>query len=109
MLTVCGHRILVTHGHKYPIYNGTQTLKYRGQEEQASLVLYGHTHVALSEYFCNILILNPGSCASPRAGQRPCFALIDLKQGTSMHQVQFMELTQQASKPYIPKVTPFWF
>ncbi len=101
-LKVCGHKILVTHGHAYALYNGLQSLVYRAQEAKAEIVLFGHTHIALSEYSGNSLILNPGSCARPRGGQNAGFATIELTKGDLFFDPTFYCFSGGKIKNFLP-------
>lgn len=44
-------------------------------------VVHGHLHVPSIEWKDDILFLNPGSCATPRQGHPPSFAIIEITQG----------------------------
>ena len=65
---VGGKKILMTHGHKYNVKYSLMSLLYRGEEEEADIILFGHTHVPMKEYNQNTLIMNPGSVGNPRIG-----------------------------------------
>ncbi len=56
-----GVNIFYTHGHKYGVKYGTETLYKMAKDMSASLVLYGHTHVAKEEYRDGIYLVNPGA------------------------------------------------
>ncbi len=47
VVTVGGKRILMTHGHKYGVKSGLGSLIYAAIEEDADIVLFGHTHERL--------------------------------------------------------------
>ncbi|MEF9951267.1 MAG: metallophosphoesterase [Clostridium sp.] len=66
VITIEGHRILLTHGDKYGVYYDLNKLYYRAQEAECSLVLYGHTHRQHYEVIENTTFFNPGSAAYPR-------------------------------------------
>ena len=76
-LEVGGKKIFLTHGHKYNVNFGMMGLKYRGEEEGADIILYGHTHIYNVEYLYGTLFLNPGSVSKPRVG-KPSAALLDI-------------------------------
>ena len=44
-----GHRILMTHGHRYGVKSGVRELLSRAVELGADIVLFGHTHVSYEE------------------------------------------------------------
>lgn len=78
-----GHRVAMTHGHRQRVNMGLDTLKYWALEQEADLVLYGHTHVPFVEQTSAMTILNPGSISRPRQeGHRKTYAILDfLPQG----------------------------
>lgn len=63
-----GKRVFITHGHNYNVKQDLLRLKYRAEEVDADIVLYGHTHVANVEYENGILFMNPGSPSICRVG-----------------------------------------
>lgn len=80
LLVYEGVRILLTHGHRYDVKHTLNNLFYRALEEQAALVLFGHTHVALKLQHEGISFLNPGSPARPRGG-RPGYGIVEIEAG----------------------------
>lgn len=70
-------RIFLTHGHKYNVNYGLMSLVYRGEEQKADIVLYGHTHKYYSDYCNNIFLLNPGSVSKPR-DKSPSAAILNI-------------------------------
>lgn len=72
-----GVRILYTHGHTFNVKYGTQRLIEAAAQNNAQIVLYGHTHVSEILYEDGLYIVNPGSCSSPREG-RASYAVIDI-------------------------------
>lgn len=75
-MTVGQHKIFFTHGHLYRVKSGTEQLLESAKARNADIALYGHTHVAHTEYIDGMYIINPGSCSCPREGARSC-AYID--------------------------------
>lgn len=59
--TIGGKRLFFTHGHlyqvKFDLYRAVTAAKERG----ADILLFGHTHQALTDYEDGLYILNPGS------------------------------------------------
>ncbi|WP_027414850.1 metallophosphoesterase [Aneurinibacillus terranovensis] len=70
-------RIFQTHGHLYRVKETVMRLKYRALEANASLVLFGHTHVPACVQENGILYVNPGSLLLPRRYPVPTYALIE--------------------------------
>lgn len=73
-IMVQGKKIFITHGHlynaKFTIYN----LCCAARENSCDIVVFGHTHNALSEYDDGLYILNPGSLH----GYNASYAYIDI-------------------------------
>lgn len=61
-LRVCGKTIFVTHGHLYNAKMTMDRLEYAARETNADILLFGHTHQALTDYHDGLYIMNPGSC-----------------------------------------------
>lgn len=74
IIRVCGKTIFITHGHLYNAKSGLYHLVCAAREEKADILLYGHTHIALSEYDDGLYILNPGSCS----GYMASYGYIDI-------------------------------
>ena len=69
-----GYRIFFTHGHYYRVKYDLLHLCYAAEEQNAELVLFGHTHIPLSEKRGAMTLLNPGSIGT---GRHPSYALIE--------------------------------
>lgn len=52
---------LLTHGHKFNVKETLDDLVKEAKEQNASVVLFGHTHVPLNKTIGNILLFNPGT------------------------------------------------
>lgn len=72
-----GVRIIYLHGHRHGVKYGTEQLFKLAENAGASLVLYGHTHVAKSEYRDGIYVINPGALSGSRQGSNG-YAVIDV-------------------------------
>ncbi len=75
---VCGKKILYTHGHFHSVRFGTSGIKSLAKQNEADLVLFGHTHIRHAEYEDGIYYVNPGSLGEPRDGKAPSYAVIDV-------------------------------
>lgn len=60
------HRALLTHGHRYKVHYGLESLYYLAQENQANIVFFGHTHVPCIQTDDGVTFINPGSLTYPR-------------------------------------------
>lgn len=73
-------RIFVTHGHLQRVNFSLTPLLLAGEEQQASIICYGHTHQLGAVVDHGILLVNPGSISFPRgqyASIGGTFAVID--------------------------------
>lgn len=77
IVQVNGIDILYTHGNSFGVKGGTDKLLEYAKNSGCKMVLFGHTHIALSEYKNGIYIVNPGSCSKARNGNNS-YAVIDV-------------------------------
>ena len=76
---VPGHKIFVTHGHKYHVKMGRGPMCADAARDECDIVLYGHTHRELIEWEGNILVINPGSLTYPRnENHTPSYAVLTI-------------------------------
>ena len=75
--TIEGVKILFTHGHYHNVKYTTATLQNAAEKSGAQIALYGHTHIAKTEYIGGLYIVNPGSIAHSREGGNS-YAVIDI-------------------------------
>ncbi|WP_461214176.1 YfcE family phosphodiesterase [Lacticaseibacillus sp. GG6-2] len=61
-----GLKVFMTHGHRYNVNFSLDHLLAAGEEAQADLVIFGHTHQLGVEKHTNTVLLNPGSISQPR-------------------------------------------
>jgi putative phosphoesterase len=54
-------RIMLTHGHKYHVKTGLDSLLLNAKLSDVDLVLFGHTHIARFEQYGKLHVLNPGT------------------------------------------------
>lgn len=78
MLDLAGVRVLCTHGHRYGVKLGRSRLAAAAKEKGASLVFYGHTHVAADETVNGVRMINPGSVGS---GLHRSYAVVYIENG----------------------------
>jgi putative phosphoesterase len=71
-------RVFLTHGNRYGVYSGLQTLFLTAKENDCNVALFGHTHISLEDFEDGIYFLNPGSCALPRGGKGPSYGYVDI-------------------------------
>lgn len=68
-------RIFCSHGHTEHVKYGLQAFCEKARSCSARIALYGHTHVAVTEYLDGLHVMNPGAA---RAGS---YGMIDLTPG----------------------------
>lgn len=74
-----GVKIFATHGHNYGVKQGRERLLARAKELGASLVFYGHTHIAEIYEKNGITLINPG-CLTKYAVKKS-FAYVVINDG----------------------------
>lgn len=91
-----GKKIVMCHGHRYLNYgNGLDNLRYLAQQENADLVMFGHTHVPFLEEVDGCIYLNPGSISKPRQAKKiPTYTVIEVSKDGKFH----FEMFEFASK-----------
>ncbi len=89
-LDLDGRRIFMLHGHTRGVDGGLERAIMRAVENDADLLLYGHTHVKHAERIPagtqlglltlrrDLYIFNPGSLGSPRDGGDGSFGTVEL-------------------------------
>ncbi len=80
-ITLAGHRIVLTHGDQQGVKGSLYGVEALAREEQAELLLFGHTHLPYCDHHGSTLLLNPGSIGAPRYGKPCAYALAQLEEG----------------------------
>ena len=83
-LSLCGHRILFTHGDAFSVKYGTDALVAEAVAREADIVLCGHTHVPTERYLTvgerSLWLFNPGTVGY---GGRACtYGILTLTEQT---------------------------
>ena len=60
---VGGKTIFITHGHLYQAKFTFAKMVYAAREQNADILLFGHTHQAVTDYIDGLYLMNPGSCS----------------------------------------------
>lgn len=91
-LKIGRYRVLLTHGHYYCVSTGLGTMKREAEGRRIDIVMFGHTHRPVIEYWKNIILLNPGSLSYPRQeGRRPSYILMELEEeGEAEFHVEYL-------------------
>ncbi len=77
ILTLEGHRILVTHGHRQRVKEGPYHLVSYAKGKGCDIALFGHTHERCDLYIADTYVFNPGSLGEPRRGD-PSFGHLNI-------------------------------
>lgn len=78
LLRVHRQLLYIVHGHQYGVKQSLMRLFYRAEELDATVVLFGHTHMGMAEKVGGIWLVNPGSPSNPRGGSLPSYALLEI-------------------------------
>lgn len=90
-LEIGNFKIWLTHGHKYIKWSEKSDLGYWAKQLGQDIVIYGHTHIPVCEYYDKSLLINPGSPARPRGGSDACFAILTLEDN-KIPEVEFIKI-----------------
>ena len=82
-LSLAGHRIFITHGHRYYVSHSLKELKRAALKRKCDLALFGHTHCPIvDESDPRIILANPGSACFPRqTPRRKSYMILELNEG----------------------------
>ncbi|RLL47942.1 metallophosphoesterase [Oceanobacillus piezotolerans] len=78
-------RFYITHGHLHQVKTNLLRLSYRAEEVGASIICFGHTHIAGAEKIGNRLFLNPGSVRLPRNRPEATYAILEWEMKEDIH------------------------
>ncbi len=78
LITIEEKRILMTHGHLYNVKFGLDKLMWYAMEQQADIVLFGHTHRPLRDMYKEMWVVNPGTIGS---GGELSYAVVNINSG----------------------------
>lgn len=78
-IMIGGYHVLLTHGHRYQVYYGTEDIKDWARANGADIVMFGHTHRPLIDMDDDVIAVNPGSISLPRQeGHRPSYMIMEI-------------------------------
>ena len=72
-------KILITHGHQYLMFSRIEQLRKKASRLGCKIAIFGHIHSFHHTHENGIHIVNPGSCAFPRDGTPPSYAVIEIE------------------------------
>ncbi|WP_153733479.1 metallophosphoesterase [Sporosarcina obsidiansis] len=84
--------VFVVHGHEHDVKRSLLALSYAAAEQQASIVLFGHSHLYGAEMIGGVLFVNPGSTTQPRGGREATYAVIEAEE---TYTVSFYNMNNQ--------------
>ena len=73
-----GHRIYITHSHRFSYVHRHQQLVHKAKELNCDIVLYGHTHIPHYEVIDSVTLINPGSLFYNRDYSKPSYVILNL-------------------------------
>lgn len=86
--------IYMTHGHLANVRMDLTTLAFQAEQAQATIALFGHTHILGAERHNKVLFLNPGSIRLPRGPiQIKTYAIIEST--PEKYDVQYFDRTHE--------------
>lgn len=71
--------VYAVHGHEQGVKRSLHLLAGEAARKGAKIALYGHTHVAGEENVGGVHLLNPGSAALPKNGQKKSMAFLEIR------------------------------
>ncbi|MHA6259386.1 metallophosphoesterase [Sporosarcina sp. CAU 1771] len=77
IVSIGGKTIFMVHGHEHNVNQSLLSLHYAALENNADIVLFGHTHLYGASMIEGVLFVNPGSTMQPRGGKHPTYAVIE--------------------------------
>lgn len=89
LVTLEGRRIFYTHGHLYEVKFGEGALLQEGIRQKADIILYGHTHRAVTTFINGVHLMNPGSLGHPD-GSGPSYGVIDITPAGVMTNIVYL-------------------
>ena len=75
--TIEGKRFFFTHGHAYHAKSGMLSLVMAARENHVDVLLFGHTHLAVTDYENGLYIMNPGTLSGSGCG-RKTYGIVDI-------------------------------
>ncbi|TLS39205.1 metallophosphoesterase family protein [Pseudalkalibacillus caeni] len=72
-----GIPFFVTHGHHYNVKMSLMNLMYKAEETAATVICYGHSHIAQSFQENGKIFINPGSIRLPRMRREGTYVICE--------------------------------
>lgn len=102
ILEAAGKKLFISHGHIQGVYFGDEILLEQAEENECSIILHGHTHIARHTYYENGKhLICPGSISLPRGGTEKSFCVLTIK--GSYIDAAFKKITSAGFESYTPQ------
>lgn len=88
ILNINNYRIGITHGHGQKGKTIDRVLKCF-QDDQVHCIVFGHSHMPLSQLYNDILLFNPGSPTDKRRNQNYSFGILEINESIHPHILYF--------------------
>jgi len=99
-----GRVVMVAHGHRYPLGEGTSCLSSAARDQGARAFFFGHTHIPYYEERGGVVILNPGSLSRPRGPWGPSLAIVEAPLSSNCLDIKLYELLGSRSAPRLKAI-----
>lgn len=87
LLSLAGVNLFLTHGHAYGVKYDLLRVSMAARQENAQVLLFGHTHIPLCEWQNGLWLLNPGTCS----GHGPVhYGIVQLENGEARCEIRQM-------------------
>lgn len=88
-----GHKFFVTHGHRYLVNMGSETIRREAVARGADIVIFGHTHRPVAAEVDGMHVFNPGSLSYPRQeGRQPSYLVLNISDdGEIFSEIKYIE------------------
>jgi putative phosphoesterase len=90
---IAGKTVYMTHGDRFHVSYGLDRLKYRAEEQNADVAMFGHTHVPLLEMSGKPWLMNPGSLSRPYSGRSSFIVITVDDEGIWHPEVKFINFS----------------
>ncbi|MBQ9858763.1 MAG: metallophosphoesterase [Oscillospiraceae bacterium] len=77
-------RIMMVHGHRFNVKYSLDSLITNAMYKDVDILLYGHTHVAHTQEFEGMHIINPGSVGASRA----TYCVLEIESGKVKYEIK---------------------
>ena len=87
LLTLGGVGIYMVHGHKFGVKSGLDSFVKRARMMDASLALYGHTHIADIRQADGLCLMNPGQMMQNSKNRPATYGMVTVADGVFTREI----------------------